>query len=215
MATKPKLSKERIVEAAIDILDADGEAALTFRALALRLSTGSGAIYWHIDNKRDLLTAATEDVITHAVTVTVGEEDPREAIRAMASGLFDAIDAHPWAGTQLAGEPWQPAVTQIIDGIGRQLRALKVPQDAQFDAVSAVLNYIIGLAAQHAAVAKLLTRETDRSTFLGSIADRWTQLDPAKFPFLHQVSPQLREHDDREQFLAGIDIFLAGVVTAD
>jgi AcrR family transcriptional regulator len=34
------LSKERIVEAAIEILDADGESALTFRALATRLATG-------------------------------------------------------------------------------------------------------------------------------------------------------------------------------
>ena len=45
------LSKERIVDAAIEILDADGENALTFRALAARLATGSGAIYQHIENK--------------------------------------------------------------------------------------------------------------------------------------------------------------------
>src|SRR5579859_7821537 len=37
------LSKERIVEAAIEILDADGENALTFRALSARLATGAGA----------------------------------------------------------------------------------------------------------------------------------------------------------------------------
>ena len=39
------LSKARIVEAAIKILDDEGEGALTFRALAARLATGSGAIY--------------------------------------------------------------------------------------------------------------------------------------------------------------------------
>jgi predicted nucleic acid-binding protein len=38
------LSRERIVAAAIKILDDDGESALTFRALAARLATGSGAI---------------------------------------------------------------------------------------------------------------------------------------------------------------------------
>src|SRR3954467_13184410 len=41
------LSKERIVETAIEILDAEGENALTFRALTTRLATGAGAIYWH------------------------------------------------------------------------------------------------------------------------------------------------------------------------
>jgi AcrR family transcriptional regulator len=39
------LSKERIVETAIEILDADGESALTFRVLTARLATGTGAIY--------------------------------------------------------------------------------------------------------------------------------------------------------------------------
>src|SRR3984957_19530601 len=48
------LSKQRIVDAAIEILDADGESALTFRALAARLATGAGAIYWHVADKNDL-----------------------------------------------------------------------------------------------------------------------------------------------------------------
>ena len=65
------LSKERIVEAAIEILDADGESALTFRALAARLATGSGAIYWHVANKDDLLAATTDDVIARVMTEVV------------------------------------------------------------------------------------------------------------------------------------------------
>jgi hypothetical protein len=30
---------------------------------------------------------------------------------------------------------------------------------------------------------------------------------------VHKASAPLREHDDREQFLAGVDIFLAGIAT--
>lgn len=62
------LSKERIVEAAIEILDDEGETALTFRALSARLATGSGAIYWHVANKSELLAAATDDVIARVTT---------------------------------------------------------------------------------------------------------------------------------------------------
>ena len=43
------------------ILDDEGEAALTFRALSARLATGSGAIYWHVANKSELLAAATDE----------------------------------------------------------------------------------------------------------------------------------------------------------
>jgi AcrR family transcriptional regulator len=221
MATRAKrterradaLSKERIVGAAIEILDADGESALTFRALAARLATGAGAIYWHVTDKNDLLAAAANDVIARVMTEMVSDVEPREAIRAIALGVFDAIDAHPWVGAQLSREPWQSAVLEIFEGIGGQLQVLGLPQGDQFNCASALVNYVLGLAGQYAAGARLLAPETDRSAFLATVAARWAQLDPAQYPFMRQVAAQLREHDDREQFLAGIDLILAGIGT--
>ena len=207
------LSKERIVEAAIEILDRDGESALTLRALTARLATGSGAIYWHVNSMNDLLAAATSDVIAFAMTEVAAGTEPREAIRAVAMGVFDAIDAHPWAGAQLSREPWQPAMLQIFESFGRQFQALGVPGPAQFDCASALLNYVLGLAGQYAAAARLIPRETDRSAFLTTLAAQWTQLDPAEYPFVHQVATQLPGHDEREQFLAGINLILAGITT--
>jgi AcrR family transcriptional regulator len=205
------LSKERIVAAAIDILDADGESALTFRALAARLATGSGAIYHHVASKGELLAAATDDVIARVMTGVVSGADPREAIRALALGVFDAIDAHPWVGAQLSREPWQAAVLQVFESVGGQLQALGVPGRAQFDCASALVNYVLGLAGQYAAADRLLAPETDRSAFLATVAARWARLDPARYPFMRQMATQLREHDDCEQFLAGIDLILAGI----
>jgi AcrR family transcriptional regulator len=207
------LSKERIVGAAIELLDTDGESALTFRALAARLATGSGAIYWHVANKSELLAATTDEVIARVMTDAISNAEPREAIRAMAVGVFDAIDAHPWVGAQLSREPWRFAMVQLIEGIGSQLQVLGVPERVQFDAASALVNYILGVAGQNAANARLLPRTTDRTAFLGAVAAQWTQYDPAEYPFVHQVATQLREHDDREQFLAGVDLILAGIGT--
>ena len=207
------LSKERIVEAAIEILDAEGEGALTFRALTARLATGSGAIYWHVANKNDLLAATTNDVIARVMTEVASGAEPRQAIRAIALGVFDAIDAHPWVGAQLSREPWHSAMLQIFEGIGEQFGALGVPERAQFDCASALLNYILGLAGQYAAGSRLIPRGTDRTAFLAAFAAQWAQLDPAEYPFVRQVAPQLPEHDDREQFVAGIDLILAGIGT--
>jgi AcrR family transcriptional regulator len=204
------LSKARIVEAAIDILDNEGEGALTFRALAASLATGSGAIYWHVTDKHDLLAAATDQVIARVTTAARGSE-PRDAIRTLALGVFDAIDAHPWVGRQLSRDPWQYAVLRILEGVGGQVQALGVPQYAQFNAATALLSFILGLAGQYAAGAGLFPRDMDRTAFLGAVAARWAQLDPTEHPFVRQVATQLPEHDDREQFLAGIDLILAGI----
>jgi AcrR family transcriptional regulator len=207
------LSKERIVEAAIEILDNGGENALTFRSLGARLATGSGAIYHHVEDKADLLAAATDDIIASVVTDTPSDAKPHEAIQVLALGVFDAIDSHPWVGNQLSREPWQPAMLRIFDGIGAQIQALGVTEPAQFDCASAVLNYILGLAGQHAAGARLIPRGTDRSTFLMTVAAQWAQLNPDDYPFVHRSAQHLPEHDDRSQFLAGIDLILAGIET--
>jgi hypothetical protein len=141
-----------------------------------------------------------------------GGADPRDAIRAIALGVFDAIDAHPWVGTELSREPWQDAVLRITESLGQQIQALGVPERAQFDCASALLSYVLGLAGQYAAAARLVSPGTDRAAFLASIAGRWAQLDPAQYPFVRQVmAAQLPGHDDREQFLAGIDLILAGI----
>jgi len=207
------LSKERIVAAAIGILDSGGEIALTFRALAAHLATGPGAIYWHVASKNELLAATADDVIAAVMTKVTSAAEPRQAIRAVALGAFDAIDAHPWLGTQLSREPWQSAILRIFESFGGQLQALGVPPRAQFDCASALLNYLLGLAGQYAAAARLLPADTDRPAFLATIAAQWAQRDRAEYPFLHQVASQLREHDDREQFLAGLDLILAGIET--
>jgi len=207
------LSKERIVEAAIEILDADGENALTFRALSARLATGAGAIYHHVASKDALLATATNGVVSRVVADVDRGTDPRAAIRALAVGMFDAIDAHPWVGTELSREPWQFASLQILEGFGQQVMALGVPARARFDCASALLNYVLGLAGQYAAGARLLAGVTDRATFLATVAARWAQLDPGEYPFVRQVAAQLPGHDDREQFLAGIDLILAGIAS--
>jgi hypothetical protein len=124
--------------------------------------------------------------------------------------VFDAIDAHPWVGAQLSHEPWRTAMLQIFESFGQQLQALGVHERVQFEGASALLNYVLGLAGQYAAGARLLPSDTDRSAFLATIA---AQLDPAEYPFVRQVGAQLLEHDDREQFLAGIDLILAGIGT--
>ncbi|MGW3891339.1 TetR/AcrR family transcriptional regulator [Micromonospora chokoriensis] len=206
------LSRDLIIKTATEILDTAGESALTLRALTVRLKTGYGAIYHHVTDKSDLLAAATDEVITGVLSRTVTTASPRETLRLLALGLFDAIDAHPWVGAELSRQPWRPALLDFYESIGRLLDALAVPEAARFDAAGTLVNYVLGVAVQNAANDRhLAARDTDRGAFLNTTAAQWAQLDPGSYPFVHATVTQLRDHDDREQFLAGIDIFLAGI----
>lgn len=205
--TKPELSRERIVAAAIELLDEEGERGLTFRALATRLETGAGAIYWHVANKDELLAAATDWIVTRALRALARSPSPREAIRRIALGVFDAVDAHPWIGAQLSRAPWDTATLKIFERIGRELGA--VPARRQFTAASALVNYIVGVSVQNAANGRQGVA-VDRARMLEAEASRWADLAADEYPFMRSVAAQLRGHDDRAEFLAGVDLILKG-----
>jgi AcrR family transcriptional regulator len=191
-----------------------GENGLTFRALATRLETGHGAIQWHVANKSKLLKAATAVAVARAVEEADPDAPPREAIHAVALGVFDAMDAHPWIGGQLARPPWQSTMLQIFENIGRQVRALGAPATAQFTSTSALLHYIIGAGGQNATNSRSLAALGDRQHVLDTEAALWEGLDPREYTFTRTVAGQLRVHDDRAEFLAGIDLILAGVMAS-
>ncbi|HLH59719.1 MAG TPA: TetR/AcrR family transcriptional regulator C-terminal domain-containing protein [Streptosporangiaceae bacterium] len=205
------LSREIIVRAAVRLLDDAGESGLTFRTLAERLATGPGAIYWHISGKGELLGAASEAVIAGAISAGSAGARPPEAVRTLALGVFDAIDAHPWLGTQLAVNPLRPPMLRFFESIGRQVRALGVAPSAEFTAASALLNYILGVAGQNAANARAVSPTTKRAEFLATTSAAWAELDPDEYPFTRSAADRLRDHDDRAEFLAGLDLVLAGI----
>ena len=66
-----------------------------------------------------------------------------------------------------------------------------------------------------AGIGGTLAPETDREEFLHAVATTWEELDPEDYAFTRTIADQMREHDDREQFLAGIDLVLAGITAGE
>ncbi|NGO71661.1 TetR/AcrR family transcriptional regulator [Streptomyces boncukensis] len=214
------LSREHIIDTAIELLDAGGEGALTVRALTERLATGSGAVYYHVGTRDELLDTATETVITAALATKPAQASatPAEEIRAVALALFDAIADHQWLATrltlQIIRNPVGPVTVGVFERIGRQMGALGVPQARWFDAASTLVHYILGAVSQNARIegdTSGVEPAADREEFLGATSAAWQELNPEDYPFMHAIVGQITEHDDREQFLTGIAIVLDGL----
>ncbi|SEB61492.1 TetR/AcrR family transcriptional regulator [Terriglobus roseus] len=206
------LSRERIVDASIELLDSSGEDGLTFRALSERLATGPGAIYWHIANKGELLTVACDVVIARTLQSELAGGTPKAKLRSLALGMFDALDAHPWMGSVLIRAELQSPMVRVVERIGQQILAMGVPAQEQWTTVGALFSYIVGVGGQNAANGQFARAHgLDRGDFLEAMAKIWSKLDPEAYPFVRSVAGQLRVHDDREDFLAGIDLILRGI----
>ncbi|MGQ4385197.1 TetR/AcrR family transcriptional regulator [Streptomyces sp. SAS_270] len=216
------LSRDHIIDTAVELLDAGGEGALTVRALTERLATGAGAIYYHVGTRDELLDTATETVITAALAAAPAQASatPAEEIRVVALALFDAIADHQWLATrltlQIIRNPMGAVTVGIYERVGRQVGALGVPQGVWFDAASTLVHYILGAVSQNARIdgdTSGVTPDADREEFLDAASTAWQELDPDDYPFMHAIAVQMREHDDREQFLTGIAVVLDGITS--
>jgi AcrR family transcriptional regulator len=222
-AAKPKArrrashSMEAVLSETVALLDQAGESALTFRALAARLGTGVGSIYWYVDNKDELLDRATDHVLQGVLADVerfVESDDPIGDLRAIAVTLFDAIVYRPWLGAYFMRDTGvQPNGLLIYERLGEQVLRLGLNPRQSFYAVSAVLGFVIGIAADlgQEPPQVVLDGTTNRDEFIARYADQWRQLDPQTFPFVHHIVDEFAIHDDTDQFRAGLDLLLAGL----
>ena len=89
---------------------------------------------------------------------------------------------------------------------------LRSDSAAQFSATSALLHYVIGAGAQNATNSRSPVAPGGRRHVLDTIARHWEGLDPEEYAFTRTMTAQLRDHDDRAEFLAGIDFILDGML---
>jgi AcrR family transcriptional regulator len=230
-------SLEQIVSTAIAMLDRDGTKGLTLRGLAGELGGGLGSVYWYVDGKDELLTLACESLVGEALVraeaahpadsaapsggwasgLEVAASDPLivaavSALRGSAIALFEQTQLHPWLAPQLQVQaPGSPNVLRFWERIGRSLAAMGLSRRQQLHASMAVTGYVIGVAAEMAAQDQHADPDRPRDVQLDEIVTGWVASLPAEFTWIQSIAVEFRDHDDDEQFAAGLDLLLGGL----
>src|SRR5262245_60793221 len=90
------LTRDQIVTAAIDLLDAEGLEGLNMRALGHRLDSAATAVYWHVGSKANLVALAGDAVWNEIGLPDLTATDWRTVARCMATDLHAMLTRHPW-----------------------------------------------------------------------------------------------------------------------
>ena len=216
-------SMEAVISEAVALLDEAGEPALTFRALAARLGGGVASIYWYVSSRDELLDRASDHVVGEVLAQTAHlahaadsprDSDPIDDMREIAVAVFAAVTDRPWLGAYFMRDTsLQPNALALYERLGEQALRLNLTRRQRFHAVSAVLGFVIGIAADlgQEMPREVLDGTVDRDEYVEHFADQWRALDPVAFPYLHHIVDEFATHDDAEQFRAGLDLLLAGI----
>ncbi|MEV5435061.1 TetR/AcrR family transcriptional regulator [Streptomyces sp. NPDC052682] len=94
---KPALSLDRIVQAAVEIADAEGLDGVSMRRLSTALDVGTMSLYRYVPGKAELLDLMLDRVQGEALEPSpVQAADWRAAVASMARGYLHLYRRHPW-----------------------------------------------------------------------------------------------------------------------
>ena len=113
---KREMSVERIVEAAVEIADAEGLGAVSMAAVAARLGYTPMSLYRYVSAKDDLVLLMQEEA-TGLPPATVGEHDTwRGRLEALYAELVQGYLRHPWVlDVPINGSPTTPNSAAWMD----------------------------------------------------------------------------------------------------
>jgi AcrR family transcriptional regulator len=204
-----RLSRQRVLRAAIAHADAAGLEALTMRQLAEMLKVAPMALYRHIANKDDL-TDAMIDVVFSEIGLPSGGADWKTAMRERSISLHDVLARHRWAiGLMESSRHPGPANLRHHDAVIGKLRASGFTIAMAAHAYSVLDSYIYGFATTK------LNLPFGTSAAVAAVAKDMFEPFPAnEYPNLAEFITEYAMkpgYDYADEFDYGLDLILDGL----
>ncbi|NNN31908.1 TetR family transcriptional regulator [Streptomyces sp. S3(2020)] len=198
---------DRIVATALQIVDEEGADALSMRALAQRLGSGTATLYRHFDSRAALVTHVV-DRMFGSVDLTSEELAAmgwQQALRKVAHLMFDALGRHRNAARLMVEQsPIGPNAMLVRE------RCVAVLLDSGFapgvaaHGYATLARYVLGFAIQ---VHGHGSAEGSDDAQLSAL---FKSMDRARFPATATVAGSLPLPLD-EEFAFGLDLLLRGL----
>jgi TetR/AcrR family transcriptional regulator, tetracycline repressor protein len=205
---REKLTRDRIVDAALSVMDAEGLDAVSMRRVAREVGVEAMSLYHHVRDKDDLLQAVCDRVMA-GFEFPPDEGSWEERCKAAARSWRRLLQAHPdmmrlFAETH-GPEPTSPASVRPTEYALSLLREAGLSDRDTVQAFHAFGGYIQGFVMMEGGSIKGAQDESSHRGMLEAL--------PADdFPVLRDVGRYFAECPADEQFEFGLDLMIRGVL---
>lgn len=207
-APRLSLSRDRILRAALELVDEHGIESLSMRKLGRLLDYEAMSLYNHVANKDDVLDGIL-DLVLAETDLPAPDADWDASIRTSAISVHAALRGHPWAAALVMSPGHiRPARLRYMDGLLGRLRAAGFSAETTYVAYHVLDAHIFGFSLW-------LTSHTFTPAQVVEMTDRLEQMIPVHaYPYLHEHAHQhLVEGPHREvnAFEFGLDLIIDGL----
>jgi AcrR family transcriptional regulator len=215
---KREMSIERIVEAAVELADAEGIGAVSMSSVAGRLGYTTMSLYRYVSAKDDLLVLMTEEGVGLPPDSDPIDADWRRGLRRWAAALNAAYLRHPWLlDIAIEGVPLAPNNLAWLDWGLRILASSPLTRD---EGTSTVLM-LSGLTRWQAGLIRVLTQSDRPPDYDERVLRALVNVD--RLPEVHAAviegvfGPGVEDTDPfafaLERALDGLDAYMATIET--
>ena len=194
------LTDDQLIAAALAVIDRDGLAALTMRAVAKELGVATMGLYRYVAD-RQTLEVLVVDHVFRSVDLSLPEAAWQERARVLLDRMRVAVARHP------AVVPLVLRHRQAAPGSLRLIEAmLSALTDGGFDGTDRVL-------AQRTLIGYLLgfLQNEHYAALSGPGTIAMSQLSPDEYPLITRTAADARTVPPDEEFRRGVDIVLRGL----
>ena len=209
--TQPRLplSRQRILEAALELADEGGIEALSMRKLGQALGFEAMSLYNHVANKDDLLDGILDLVLAESEP-TSPEGDWAAAVRTSAVSVHRSLERHPWACPLLmsGARMMRPARLRHMDSLLGRLREAGFSADTTYHAYHVLDAHIFGFSLWQSGHSFDDARRADLAAAFERV------VPPAEYPYLHEHGRQHfadGPHREVSAFEFGLDLILGSL----
>jgi AcrR family transcriptional regulator len=198
---RPPVPTERIVEAALQIVDDEGAEALSLRALAQRLGSSTATLYRHFDNRDELLNHVVDHTFREAPAQAGQLRGLRweDACRTMAASMFESLRNHPnVTPLLLAQAPTGPNAMALREFALQMLLNAGFSPSVAVRSYATLARFVLGFALQ-------LTGEQAGDVAIAGALDSSGQNRLPDTATVAEIPPL----DD--QFAFGLNLLLTGI----
>ena len=207
------LTIDRVVEAAVDLADAEGLEAMTMRRLATDLGVRAMTLYTYVPSRAVLLDLMLDAV--YARTSRPPLTGPwQERVRTVADGHRAILVAHPWmAAVSTARPPLGPGVFTTYEHELGAFEGSGLDDLTVDDALSCVLSFV-RTSVREQVTAEAARGDQDDEAWWASAGPLLAQVvDPAAVPLASRIGSAAGEargsaHDPEHAYRFGLDALI-------
>jgi len=202
---KKRLTRERVIRAAIAHADARGIEGLNMRVLARRLKCGVMSIYNHVASKDDLIDGMVEG-IAGEIALPSPDQGWREALTGIEVSVQKTLLRHPWAAVLWWRHGAGPTKLAHLESILRVMREAGFSVELACRGYHALTMHTIGFALQAVDLpANAKAMEAAGRQFLSSI-------EPDRIPyFAEHIRHHIEHPEPGNEFRVVLDMILDGL----